>query len=264
MLNRLILSLLCACSLSGFSQLDVSTAKWKNNVKTDGFATEWNLPLGFFNSETKLFFAAANDSSTLYLCFQCNDENAQVKINCAGMKVELSSKGKNKFDASVSFPLTDSKSRFAGDDLIAGKTPNISTLKTTFMVQNTNMDLHGFATQNGVMPLKDSAGISAAMNWDQRNVMTYELAIPFKELFGAGFTPADLEKVITLTVEVNGVTKTEESNIDGSSAAMGASSMGATAGMTGGMPGGGGNIKERKPIFDKNKFKEKFKLRTAP
>lgn len=255
---------LLLAGLRGQAQLDVSNAKWKRHVMIDGNASEWTLPLNFFNSETTLFFSVANDSTTLYLCFQCNDENAQAKINSAGMKVELSTKGKNKRDVTVIFPLTDSKSRYAEDDLIAGKKLDMQSLKTSFILRNTNMDVKGFATQNGVIPTNDSSGINASINWDQKNVMTYELAIPFKEFFGKDYSASDLDKVITLEVEVNGVTRTDESTIDGSSAAMGASSMGATGGMTGGMPGGGANIKERKPIFDKNRFKEKFKLRTSP
>lgn len=251
--------------MGSFSQTSFSKFRTKT-ITIDGFAKEWMIPLRFYNNETKLFFSILNDSSDLYLCFQSNDERNQVKINRAGMRVGISTKSKNKANASVDFPLTDSKNRYAEEDIDGEKKPDITALKNTFLIQNTNMAIKGFTNHDGVIPIDgDSSGIRAALNWDKNNIMTYELIIPFKQLFGPNYTADDLSKVITLNVEVNAVTRTEEGSVDGSSAAMGASGMGQTRGMTGGMPGGGGGIKkERKPMFDKNKLKQKFTLSFTP
>src|SRR3954468_760069 len=110
-MKKLILSFILLSGIS-FAQVDVATAKWKSNMVVDGSASDWKLPLSFYNSETKLFFGIGNDSANLYLSFQSNDEGNQVKINCAGMSISLFSKGKNKCDATINFPLTDKKSRF--------------------------------------------------------------------------------------------------------------------------------------------------------
>lgn len=248
--------------VAGASFAQTSFSKFKNQpITVDGIPNEWFSPLRFYNNETKLFFAFVNDSSNLYLCFQSNDERNQVKINRAGMQVGISVKTKTKKNVSVDFPLTDSKSRFTEEDIDGDKRPDITHLKNTFLVQNTNMAIKGFTTKDAVIPISgDSSGIVAALNWDKNNVMTYELLIPFKQLFGEKYTPEDLSKVITLNVEVNAVTRTDESSLDGSNAAMGAAGMGQTRGMTGGIPGGGGGSKERKPMFDKNIFKQKFTL----
>ncbi len=246
-----------------FAQLDVSTAKWKSKVIIDGKPDEWSLPLGFYNTETKLFFAVANDSNNLYLCFQSNDEGNQVKINVAGMSVSLSSKGKHRCNATINFPLTDKKSRFAEDDLIAEKKPDMASLKNTFILQNSNMDISGFASQKGVIPINDSSGINAAINWNQNFIMTYELRLPLKELFGKDYKLQDLTKTISIEVEVNAVTEPQTGGVDGSQAAINSTGVGAV-GMTQGMPGTGTLRKERKPLFDKNRFKEKFFLCQKP
>jgi hypothetical protein len=242
-----------------FSQTSIST--WKRSVKVDGEATEWNKPLRFYDAETKLFFSFANDSSNLYLCFQSNDKRNQVKIHMAGMKVFVNTKGKEKHKACISYPLTDSKVNFAREELNEETEPNIDLLKNQFMLQNTNMLLSGFAAQNGTFPLSDSTGIHAALNWNEKNIMTYELAIPLKELFGPNYTAKDLESVVALIIEVNAVTR-EDSSIDASQTAMGSATGSQTAGMTRNLPST--SSKEKRPLFDKNKCKQKFKLAVSP
>jgi hypothetical protein len=238
--------------------MDVAQAKWKSTpVKIDGFADEWSKPMSFFDSETKLFFAFGNDSKNLYICFQSSDERNEVKINRAGMKVFIHTKGKEKHNASVDFPLTDSKQNYAAEEVNEEVKPDIPSLKNTFLLQNTNMLTKGFATQNGTFPISDSSGIHAAINWDEKNIMNYELAIPLKELFGANYTDKDLAKTITMVVEVNAISRLDEAEIDVGGTAAG-SAAGQSGGMTRSMPGG--TKREKRPLFDKNKFKQKFVL----
>lgn len=260
MIHLRFVSLLLLLNLALFSQTSVST--WKSNsVKIDGQATEWNKPLRFYDAETKLFFSFANDSSNLYLCFQSNDKRNQVKIHMAGMKVFVNTKGKEKHKTCISYPLTDSKVNFAREELNEEVEPDIDNLKDKFMLQNTNMLLSGFSKQNGNFPISDSTGIHAALNWNEKNIMTYELAIPLSELFGANYTPKDLKTVVTLIMEVNAVTR-EDSSIDASQTAMGSATGSQTAGMTRNLPSG--TSQEKRPLFDKNKCKQKFTLAVSP
>lgn len=245
------------------AQYDVATAKWRSQaIRIDGFAKDWSTPLRFYDAETKLFFTFINDSTHLYICFQSNDERNQVKINRAGMKVFITTKGKEKHKGSIEFPLTDGKLNFASEEVNEEVVPDIPSLKNTFLLQNTNMSLKGFATQNGVLPITDTSGIHVSMNWNEKNIMTYEIAIPLKELFGANYTVKDLSKTILLTVEVNAITRNEEGTIDASSVAMGSASGSQGTGMTRNMPGA--TTKEKRPLFDKNKFKQKFVLAKKP
>jgi len=255
-LNAALFFVICSSRL--FSQSNLPTAYWKSNtVKIDGEATEWNKPLRFYDAETKLFFAFANDSANLYLCFQSNDKRNQVKIHMAGMKIFVITKGKEKYKTCIVYPLVDAKMNFAREELNEEVEPDIQKLKNTFLLQNTNMLTSGFASQNGNFPIRDSVGIHADINWNEKNIMTYEIAIPLKELFGNNYTQKDLAKVISLVIEVNAVTR-EDSTIDVSQTAAGSTTGSQNAGMTRNMPGG--TTKEKRPLFDKNKCKQKFLL----
>ena len=84
--------------------------KWRpRGVRIDGKAKDWGNPLRLYHAETGLFFDIENDSNILYICFQCKDPATQVKINKAGMKLEIKTKGKTKRNVSISFPLTGKK-----------------------------------------------------------------------------------------------------------------------------------------------------------
>lgn len=259
MKKYLLVLLIVFCNLFFKAQYDTPMAKWSTKpVVIDGFAKEWNTPLRFYDAETKLFFAFTNDSTHLYICFQSNDERNQVKINRAGMKVFITTKGKEKHKASIDFPLTDAKLNFAADDVNEEIVPDIPSLKNSFLLQNTNMGLKGFASQNGVHPISDTSGIHVAMNWNEKNIMSYEIAIPLSELYGKNYTAKDLSKTILMQVEVNAITRHDEATIDASAVAMGSASGSQSNGMTRTMPGA--TTKEKRPFFDKNKFKQKFVL----
>src|SRR3954468_15059033 len=108
-MKKLIFTLTLFISMCSFAQ-DAAMSKFRAKpIVVDGIANDWNLPLRFYNNETSLFFAILNDSNTLYLCFQTKDEKTQMRINKAGMQVELKAKGKLKCDATIDFPLTQKR-----------------------------------------------------------------------------------------------------------------------------------------------------------
>ena len=287
-MKNITLILILFISLRSFSQ--ETPASWRSKpVKADGLATEWNIPLRFYNNETNMFFAIANDSTTLYLCFQIKDEKTQLKINEAGMKIELKAKGKFKCDATLDFPLADKKVNMGEEEKEKKEKPDINEMKNGFLIQNVNMSTAGFATQNGMIPIKDSSSIKVAINWDSKNVMTYEVIIPLKELFGNTFLLKDLTKTITMKVEVNAFTRPDSPNsADGPSAnggGMGGGGMSGGGGMPGGAGGGGmgggglgggggrgggghhngGNgSNEKGSLFETNRLKQSFVLSTQP
>src|ERR1700755_2334652 len=88
---------------------EVTTAKWMQQpVVVDGNAGEWG-ELNLYDEDTKLFFAIGNDSNNIYLCFENTDQANQMKMMRAGMKISLTTKGKNKHDATIEFPLPQSR-----------------------------------------------------------------------------------------------------------------------------------------------------------
>lgn len=207
------LSVLIAVFISAqaFSQSDVTTAGWKTQpVTIDGKLTEWNLPLRFYDAETRLFFDIANDSNNIYLCFESKDEMTQTKLMHAGMKLTLSTKGKAKHEAFILFPVLQKQATPnttpGGDNTPAQNDPvqnNKYSYRAHFIQTHSVMDVDGFATAKGEIPLQNPSGISAAMAWDTASNLGYEFVIPDKEFFGAGYTADNISPAdITLSVEV--------------------------------------------------------------
>jgi hypothetical protein len=240
---------------NGFSQNLVSTARWSTEkVIIDGIANEWANPLNFYDIKTHLMFGIANDSSTLYLCFQNPDEGAQSKLFRCGMKVSISVK-KLKLKATLAYPLPHSGEEDAGPN----HDSNIELMKNNFRMQSIMMVAEGFAKNNGMLPVSDSSVIKPAINWNESNNMIYELAIPFTEIYGSNFSATDLANELTLHVEINAMEKTHTSGETpqapiGAAGVMGARAMNGVNYQT--IDNGKG------PWYQTQEFKQKFLLAT--
>ena len=187
----------------GFSQSRGSTARWPTEkVRVDGIANEWANPLNFYDIKTHLMFGIANDSNTLYLCFQNPDGGAQSKLFRCGLKVSIAVK-KLKLKATLTYPLPHSGEEDAGPNHAA----DMELLKNNFRLQSIMMVAEGFALHNGMLPVNDSSVIKTAINWNENNNMIYELAIPFTEIYGSNYSATDLANELTLQVEINAMEK---------------------------------------------------------
>lgn len=258
------------------AQDDLPSSVWmSNHVKIDGNPAEWHKPLHFYDDNTKLFYAFANDDSNLYLCFQTSDEINQQKIMRAGMEVSLTSKAGDKHKIMISFPLAQQYTPInqgEAQDSIEKKSQK-KNMKNNFLAQNTMMEVKGFTTRNGIIAINDSSGINTAINWDDKNQLTYEAAIPLKEFLGADFTVTNLSNSITMEVTINAVKKQHSGEHGGGGNSFGGHSRG------GGMGGGHGHhhdgdtqgeptassssFNEREALFQKTELKQKFILGEA-
>ena len=231
----------------GFAQGDIGQAAWVSSpVKVDGLATEWSMPLRYYHSDAKLFFAFANDDKNLYLCFQTVDNVQQRKIMRSGMKVALSSKGNGKHKVSISFPMAPKTDTDPKENNVADKTTQFSGRQDSFFAARTQMEVKGFLTKEGIIPANDSSGINAALNIDNSKRLTYEVAIPLKEFLGAGYSTEDIEKSISLDMEIKGSSSSGHDGGNGGYSGRGGGSGrqgrgGAGMGGGGSRMGGGGN-----------------------
>lgn len=97
MIKQFLTSVLLFVSIFSFAQSDIlKSNRIASVIKIDGDASEWHLPLRFYDNSTKLFFDFSNDDNNLYLCFQSKDDAEQMKIMRAGITITLSTKGKGK------------------------------------------------------------------------------------------------------------------------------------------------------------------------
>src|SRR5215831_7160321 len=167
--------------VNAYAQSDVATSKWRQEaVVIDGQSNEWEQPLNFYDDKTKLFFAIANDSSDIYFCFESKDPLDQMKLMRAGMKITLTAKGKTKHNVSIEFPLPQGQqvSENNGPDNssiqnqdggnLSSEHQNHDTgyFRKNFIMNHLMMDAEGFASGDGIVPVKNPSGINAAINWD--------------------------------------------------------------------------------------------------
>jgi hypothetical protein len=272
MRKALLICLSVFITLHAWAQKDDGNSQWTYTpIKIDGIDKDWKKPFGNIDSKTKIQYSIANDDKNLYFLFEISEQIYEVKAMRAGMRVNLTGKGKSKLDASVNFPLEQfsdpvNSSRPSGDQK---QRPDPKQFRDRFLISNTSMTTSGFATRNGVILVKDTSGLNAAMQFDTADVMVYELVIPLKELFGLGYTIADLSKELNMEVDINAIERPQRPTGSDTGAGdyggipSGVRRGGAGGGYGGGHRGGGyrgnggGN---RSELFEKTTFKHKFTL----
>jgi len=273
MVKSILTGVLLFASCFSFSQDDIGRSSWITTpVKVDGSPVEWNQPLRYYDHNTKLFFAFNNDDKNLYICFQTADETSQMKIMRSGMEVTLVTKNKHK--ASITFPMkpqteTERPAQHA-DENSSPQNFNHANMRAAFLAADTTMDVQGFSTRNGLIPINDTSGINVAISVGEADKLTYEIAVPLKELFGAGYTTTDITKDISLAVKVNAGPSKNGSGGRNSFSGRGGGRMGGRRGGGGGMNSNSdpsaeeGNaeqrVEDRTAMFEKSEFKEKFVL----
>jgi hypothetical protein len=258
---------------SVFAQDDAGKAVWAaTEIKADGNIKEWPQPLHYYDSDTKLFFAFANDDKNIYICLQTNDDVTQAKIMRAGMSVTISAKAGGKHKATIDFPLAkQSAEEEAPAAYGAQKKFDRGDMRNNFLLQHTMMEIKGFTGRDGMVSIHDSSGINAGINWDEQNKMSYEMVIPLSAFYGAGYTEEDLLKEIAVAIEINAMSKQGNGGSGGRSYSGGGGHMGGGGRMGGGQRGGNGagrdetdpssqNNNARASLYEKNKLKAKFTL----
>ncbi len=238
-------------------------------VIADGDAGEWSTPLRFYDSNSKLFYGFANDSSRLYICFQAKDPVSRQKLLRAGLKVSVSLKVGTNRNISISYPLPTeyNNSRHADEPDTVGRDWKAKEVTTGFLDIKRQMELRGFANGDGVVNADDSSGINAAIG-KTNEVVTCELSIPFSKLFGEGFEKADLASMISIEVEMKPVKKMSDEASGHRAENFGG------AGRRGRMGGGEGNhfhrqeeaagenvgAYNREGLYEKSTFRQTFML----
>ena len=262
MKNLLNYFLIFVCGIFIISCASTAVVKnaWQTNaVVVDGKPDEWQLPLKYFDSETKLNYFITNDKENLYVCIRASDVKTQEKIMRAGMQVYIDTMGKGEKQVGIEYPLPASDRTIEEDYGAAtkpGEKPDYDRLHAKFLKNNNEMYLSGFkSTINGRTFLKNSEIVKVNLNWDATNSMTFEAKIPFSSFYKKEITARDSLKNFGLTMIVNAVAKPKTLTGGPSQPPSG---MNGSVGAMGGIPGTAGTPTD--PIHKKNVLKIKIKL----
>ena len=253
-----------------FAQDGVSSARWQTNkVVTDGNNTEWAKPLNLYDAESGLLFTVANDGKTLYFCFTSKDVRKTSKLMKAGWEISISSKEKKKkFDAAVIFPAVQMINAPGKDQgIVQNNNPSLKEDIDLYKINLQTVKLTGFVSANGDTPLHTTDKINIGVGADSSQEITFEIAIPFKELFPEN--NAELNEELTLGVTVNALKRPPQQGHSGEGDSFTTSANGRMGGggrTGGGRRGGGGGSRsladagDRSQLYSKVSFKQKFRL----
>jgi len=253
------------------AQDDISQSKWFSiPVMADGVVSEWNQPLNLYDAGSKIFFQMANDSNNLYLCFQVQDIEEQMRIISSGMNVGLQIKAKKKIKASIKFPLKDDETLdIINQEPRMSKKPDIKEIRGRVKLTKTLMEIEGFATPDGTISIKERGKINVGIDLDAKNVMCYEVSIPFNELYGEGFLRDNLKEVVTLKINIDAPKRPTINGGEPPTAHDGGGGAGGNPPSGGMRPGGGMRSGGMGPhsdgpkgsvTFSVQEFKQKFRL----
>jgi len=244
-----LLSILCPALLAA---QDVHS-RWVNApIVIDGNPSEWPQPFRYYDGDTKLQFAVANDSNNIYLCFKVTDEPTEMRIFRAGMNIWVDPRGKRKQAVGINFPMKPTAS--AASDMprqqvqdvagVPGQTygkRDFKQMKAKIIAHQQTLKVTGFAgIPDQLVPLINQYGVNVAFGWDSLDILCIEYQIPIAQTLNHKLTPADTIKPIGLGFVENamegGEHKQEGGEGRGGGGGMGGNGMG---GGMGGMGGGG-------------------------
>jgi len=209
---------------------------WQDHpVKVDGRAKEWEVPLRFYDPESKLNYAITNDESNLYYCIRITDDKQEMRALGAGMQVWIDTLGNRALQVGIQYPFVLMNSKVSDS---AG----VSAARNQFSEYAKEMQLSGFiAPIGGATQVPNVYGINVAIARDSSGVLIYEGSIPFKTFCKSAITA---NKVFGITIILNplpeGQKKAHRANPVGGMPGNGMGGMGAMGNMGASMTGRGG------------------------
>jgi hypothetical protein len=235
-----------------------------SNIRIDGKLTEWDDTFQAYNPAVSLYYTVANDDNNLYLIVKSTDQTTSNKISSSGITftINTADKKKEKDAFGVKFPGNSTDimasmrpqggpgggpggggfARFdgGGGGRPPGQMPQLDSA-TLVRVHKSTVDaakeikLIGFTSiPDSIVSIYNEYGFKAAIGFDPKNNLTYEVAIPLKSL-GLDVNSA---KEFSYNIKVNAIQFGGNRDFDRQGPPIGAPG-GAPAGFGGGRGGGG-------------------------
>lgn len=227
----------------------------------DGNVNEWDIPLRYYNSDTKLSYDFKNDDSALYVCIRATEEQTQKRLTQTGFQISLDPKGKKKQKYNLVYQPERTTPLFEGK---RASQPSPEQMRSAFKLRPMLVTLSGFKhTVDNTYLADNLKDIQIAMDWDTLGFLNIEYKIPFSE-FDYDSTAKHLSLgVILFAMEMPSGGIPRQGNMEGPPPGGG----GGMGGMNGGgPPGGGGRMPQREgdmnamsDLFSEKKVWIKFK-----
>ncbi|MGP8215283.1 MAG: hypothetical protein ACLQQ4_06950 [Bacteroidia bacterium] len=244
---------------SGCAPQDIyKSNRQKTPVTIDGKTNDWEVPLRFFDSKTKLNYTVTNDADNLYICIRATDDDNVSGITRRGLQIWIDTTGKKNHQVGILCPIpkkNESSSAGNGGRHQGGEgensgdnsqqqlspytgvtdTARLNRIHRHFIESAKEMHVSGFKTvPDGILELPNMYGINIGVSWDNSNVLVYEVAIPFKSFFKYPLLLSDSSRVINISFNFTITPKRT-----GGGGGYGGSGGGMGRGMGGGGMGGG-------------------------
>ncbi|MGL6021782.1 MAG: hypothetical protein ACRC0A_01555, partial [Chitinophagaceae bacterium] len=172
----------------------------KNPILIDGKIEDWQEDFHFFDGSSGFFYAVSNDSNNLYLAFRSMETSTQMRFVELGMLLEITIKAQKKHHLylEIPFDMKDKKNVFFSSLENARVMPKLFS----FNEQEKQYALYYKKKQKTVYKM-DSGEIPIKVFWDNKKVMTIEIALPFKNIFQSSVFNLSEVKSCILKVMLN-------------------------------------------------------------
>jgi hypothetical protein len=228
--NRLTVIISCIVMLGCSGPKSLTSSPWQSKpIVVDGSADEWEQPLRYMNSDTKLNYSVSNDGQKLYFCFISADRRSQIKTIMGGLQIRVEGSDKGKTTTTLLYPIPG-RIKFPARPK-DGDNSAQQFDRQQLMMEANSMQVSGFsfAKETTELPLINKYGVNVAATFTTDDRLIYEASIPLQDLQLAG-------KDVDVTITVKGLPRDQMPKGTGQGGR--ANGMGSSGG--GGMRGPGG------------------------
>lgn len=173
-------------------------SQWQSSaVVINGYADEWPETFRYYDGNTMLQFAIANDTSNVYICLKANDAGTQRNLIHAGLNIWLDPKGKKKELTGVVYPMR--KEMALPIQAQSSARRGMNEMKQQVLLSQNTLVVYGLSgVGKEIVPIKGNTyGVETAISWDSLDIMVIEYKIPVPALLAHSFSAADTSKLLS-------------------------------------------------------------------
>lgn len=197
--------LLAACGSSKQASNRSFVSAKHLTAKVDGSVQEWGTTDLQYDKKLKCVYSIASDENNVYVFVKSLDKAQEMRILDGGVEVWLDTESKGLNAIGVLFPLPQGPMAQTERTPLkkTQQKPDEKIAQVQSKLKLVNYNLSGFKKEwNGNQSVKGNCPVKVAIDWDEKNNLVYELAIPYTALPNELRAKMDL---LTLNIVINGI-----------------------------------------------------------